>query len=194
MNNNIWIWVVVALVVIAGIWYFMMGSSSTTTPTTGTETSTDTTGTVPSTDTNGTALSAPIGTGTGKITSLVGRQGNYTCTFFTLDGNNKSTGTLYVTSGKSRADYRTDAGATGKTTTAHVIRTGGIVYTWVDGMTSGYKTTDPNGVAIPKNSNSVGYFATDKDTNLSWDCHAWLPDMTQFAIPQALSFIDTTAE
>ncbi len=178
-------WIVLAVIVVGGAWYvFSMKSDGTSAPQDQTGTSADTTGTTGSSQAGDTAT--PTGKGSGSLTSIYSRGGNYTCTFETIGSGVKSTGTVYVAGGKTRADISTSA--VGVTTVVHTIRSGSTSYTWVNGQSIGYKTAITATPTHPANSTGAGVTG-DNTSQVNWDCHAWLPDMTQFAVPSSITFI-----
>lgn len=178
MSKNLIIGIVVVIVVLGGwyLWSQNPGAQGPTTDTTGTQADT----TTPS-------------KGTGSLASVFSRGGNYTCTFETVStaagtGSNSS-GTIYVASGKTRGDFSASAGSS-VTTMVHIIRDGSMSYTWVSGQSTGFKTPITPTSSIVPNPSGAG-FTEDQLATVTWDCHAWLPDATQFVPPTSVTFVQT---
>jgi hypothetical protein len=185
MSKQVIIWIIVAAVVVLGGWYLWSQNSGTISPS---PTTTDTTGDTSSADT----ATAPTGSGTGSLQSIFSRGGNYTCTFSTVStaagtGSNSS-GTIYVANGKTRGDFSASTGS-GTPIQVHVIRADGMNYNWVQGQTTGIKNAITTSSAIVPNPSGAG-FSEDTLASVSWDCHAWYPDATQFVPPTSITFIE----
>ncbi|MEK7063816.1 MAG: hypothetical protein AAB955_03975 [Patescibacteria group bacterium] len=125
--------------------------------------------------------------GTGTLRTVLSKGGNYTCTLEFAEAKEKSSATIYGAAGKIRQDFRQTDNADGTFTDTHVIKTGGVVYTWVDGNVVGLKSYS-TGPVLPSVS-GVG-FSTTADATVSWNCHAWLPDQKLFTLPKEISFVD----
>lgn len=198
MNNYIW-GAVIVIVLVAG--YFLvtagasvpgLGTVATTTPATTDDTSTTGTPTKTPTGTKPaptTELPAPVGLGTGTLTNLFLRAGTYTCTFDYHDQTGRSYGAIFSSGGKRHGDFIFDNAKSGKSTSAHTITIGGTVYTWVDGMTAGFKTPLSATLKIPSSVAAAGFVA-ENNPGVAWDCHPWIVDQKQFAIPSSISFIN----
>lgn len=174
--------IIIAIVLTGGAWYFLTRGPSTP----GTETATATT-----TESAAVTGTAPAGKGTGPLQNVFSRGGNYTCTFGTVNtaaaAASQSSGTLYVAGGKTRGDFSVLA-STGTRTTVHIIRSGGTNYTWVDGQTTGTKTAITATTATRINPSGAG-FSEDQFATVSWDCHPWLTDSSQFVPPTSIAFV-----
>lgn len=185
-KENIIIGAIALLVLVTLGWYlFSQGPGVQAPGTTATTTQ--------SADTSGAAadVAAPAGKGTGPLQNVFTRGGNYTCTFATASTaagtGAKSSGTIYVAAGKTRGDFSVLSNA-GVRTTVHIIRNSSTNYTWIDGQTSGTKTAITATTATRINPSGAG-FTEDQFASVSWDCHAWLTDATQFVPPASITFV-----
>lgn len=109
-----------------------------------------------------------------------------TCTY----SSDKSQGTLYMDGGKVRGDISTDTKVNNQMVKSHIIISDKIIYMWSDGENSGYKMTyDPNATPAPagtKTTNASG--ALDPNTQMNYNCSAWIADNSKFAVPTGIKF------
>ncbi len=193
MNKNLIIGLVVVIVIALGAWYVLSQGSGTATPTGAPTTSTTTTSSAATSGAVADETTPPVGKGSGSLQSVLSRGGNYTCTFTTIStaagSGSKSSGTIYVSAGKTRGDFSATTN-TGATTMVHIIRSGSTSYTWVAGQPTGSKAAiTPTSPTITNPSG--GSITQDQFANVSWDCHAWLPDVTQFVPPPSIKFVQS---
>jgi hypothetical protein len=182
-KQTIIIGIIVLLVIVLGGWYLFTQGPGTPGPAS----------TATTTQSAETGAATPVGTGTGPLKSILSRGGNYTCTFGTVStaagtGSNSS-GTLYVAAGQSRGEFSVTSN-TGTVTLVHVIRSGGMSYTWIEGQPTGIKTPINATTATRINPSGAG-FSEDQFASVSWDCHPWVPDPKQFVPPTLITFTES---
>lgn len=199
MNERGAIGVIVAVVLVvvlaggAGAWYFMQNRggfsltpSATPVPTLGLPSPIPT----PTSQAQGTTL-------TGKITDLVDKGQNLTCTFERPDAAASIRGTVYVAAQgqRLRGDFTVEqAGAAPMV--GHTLRDGQTMYVWADTLPQGTKFTigeespaaGPTASAAPNTAQAV------IDENLTYSCQVWAVDETVFALPTNVQFVDVSAQ
>jgi len=176
MSRNSIIWTVVVIIVIAlGIWYFaydggsgmMSGTATSTNATSTMATSTDTTGTQ---STTGTGNGTTVASGTATFHSIFTQNGNYECDFSQTSASAQGRNVIYIADGKMRGEFRTSSGNV--TTATLMIYSGGYLYSWQEGATTGTKTAISSlsqlPTAVPENLRSGAVLGTS-DSSVGWD-------------------------
>jgi hypothetical protein len=137
----------------------------------------------PSTSQNSQASSVSTGT----LRSLVTRGGKFTCTITAVDNSNKTTGTIYGAGNESRLDLQIQT-SDGTTVTTHTIRNGTYAYVWMEGQSVGQKSLlNSTNSVLPTPSGN--YSHVSDTTQISSDCHPWIPDQSQFTPPKGITFV-----
>ena len=163
-------------------WYFS-GSNTTVNSTPQQSVSTTTTGSV--TTTAGTEQ--PVVTNT--FHSIFTQQGSYSCTYEQVTTSSRSSSVIYIASGMMRGEFRTTTG-TG-TKADFMIYRGGSLYSWKEGATVGTKASIKTLADLPSvipTDLTSGAIIGASSNNVSWDCHDWINDPTQFVIPTYVKF------
>ncbi len=137
----------------------------------------------------------------GSIRELLAKN-NVRCETRTTDTALRSTGTVYIASGKMSGDFTTEAPQ--GTVNTHFIADGSSIYTWQDGATEGVKLSaqamyglDPSEMTTTIN-NGQGT-TTEKaspapyNSNVEYTCEAWVPDNARFTPPSSVTFTDLSA-
>jgi hypothetical protein len=116
------------------------------------------------------------------------------CTVSYSTDNNQTQGTIYIDSGKMRADFT--AQIQGSTKVSHMINDGTYVYTWLDGMATGFKmqpqmnmaptSTPQSGMHNPNGSQR----GIDPNANYQYNCSVWTADSSEFVPPTSVTFSD----
>ena len=144
--------------------------------------------------TSSTPDNAPTSTATANtpakssFRSIFTQSGNHECTFAQSGTSTQSSSVVRISNGKMRGEFRT----TGTVTSADLmIYSNGSLYVWKEGSTTGKRTSITSlselPATIPKDLTSGAIFGTSSE-NVSWDCHDWLAEAGQFAIPSYVSF------
>ncbi|MBV9159820.1 MAG: hypothetical protein JO019_04460 [Candidatus Kaiserbacteria bacterium] len=118
-----------------------------------------------------------------SLKALLTSQTPQTCTF----SSGAETGTVFVASGKARGDFSTSVN--GKAMSAHMISDGTTVYTWMDGMSTGYKVSI-NASAAASSSSSQSFNANQ---TMDYHCSPWSADNAKFQMPAGVTFTDVSA-
>jgi len=169
--------VVLVLVAVLAIWYVvsMRTTSSDETAQTATTTSgTPTTGNTP---------------GANTFHSIFTQSGNHECTYELVDATSRNSSVIYIADGKMRGEFRTTTG--GKASANLMIYSGGFLYSWKEGATTGKKTSIKSladlPAIIPQDITSGAIFGTSAD-NVSWNCHDWNKDAKLLTLPTYVTF------
>jgi len=182
MNQNKLIAIIVVIVlVVLGILYF----SSSNTGVTGIQGETGTT-TVPTGATGNTAVK-PASSNTFR--SIFTQTGNHQCSYEQVAASGRSSSVIYLADGKMRGEFRTTSGSVNSANI--MIYSGGILYSWKEGATTGKKSSIKSMAdlpdAIPSDLTSGGGFGASLN-NVSWDCHDWAKDPTMLVLPTYVKF------
>jgi len=183
MNQKTLTWGVVIVIVVAlGIWYFAssgtagitQGETATTSPT--------------ASATTGTPAATAQGS-TSTFRSIFTQSGNHQCDYSQSNSTGQSTSVIYLADGKMRGEFRSTM--SGASTASLMIYTGGYLYSWKEGATTGKKSSiralsDLPDV-IPQDLTSGAIFGTASDS-VGWNCHSWLKDVKLFTIPAYVTF------
>lgn len=109
------------------------------------------------------------------------------CTFSSEDSGVASTGTFYVSGGKSRGDISSNV--EGKATTTHMIYDNNSSYVWMDNSSTGFKMAinKDDVKAAQDSSKSQG---VDPNKNYKFNCSGWSTDNSMFSAPTNVEFKD----
>lgn len=111
------------------------------------------------------------------------------CTFQNSTDSSTSEGGVYLAKGMMRGDFTSTSG--GQTFKSHMITKDGSVYTWVDNMDTGFKTSiDADAQAKTDDSQKQ---AVDINQELNYDCKSWSADNSTFELPANITFTDLGA-
>ncbi|MEK7601598.1 MAG: hypothetical protein AAB480_03660 [Patescibacteria group bacterium] len=182
MNQKTIVWGIVVLVILAlGAWYLSSSGASSTGTQGETATTTTTTGTT------GTPAGTPATTNTFK--SIFTQSGNHQCDYSQSNSTGQSTSVIYIADGKMRGEFRSTM--SGASTASLMIYSGGYLYSWKEGATTGKKSSiralaDLPDV-IPQDLTSGAIYGTSANT-VGWNCHDWLKDVKLFTIPTYVTF------
>ena len=171
--------IVAVIIILFGIWYFASNSIGAGAPTAAT--STESSGTAP-----GTSAAAPRSTNTFR--SIFTQSGNHECRYEQVGTSSQTTSVVYIADGKMRGEFRT----IGAVPSANLmIYSGGVLYSWKEGATTGKKTSisalSDLPQAIPQDLSSGAIFGVSSE-NVSWDCHDWARDVRLFILPTYVTF------
>ena len=125
----------------------------------------------------------------GSTAQLMARGGDHKCTFDQTVENSHSTGTVYISNGKMRGDFKSDVSAAGTNMSveSHMISDGEFMYTWSSMMPTGFKMKIDQ-ASSPSDEAGQGTF--DANMKLSYDCAPWSPGSSQFTLPSSITFTE----
>ena len=125
----------------------------------------------------------------GNFASMMRTGKNYECTFAYKDGENSSSGTVYMTAGadRLRGDFSVADSAAGAME-VHMIRDGGYNYLWGSSMPQGIKMAITNKEMLFESDTN-----SPVDENVDYDCRGWNVDNSKFSLPRDIEFQDMTA-
>ena len=175
------LWIILAILIIAGlVWYFNSKKG-------GDEYA------VKSTSSGDQTQPAASGNQPMSLKDLMAGGGAKKCTFtFSQNANTQSQGTVYVAGGKMSGDFSVTVN--GKQQMSHMINDGTTVYTWVDGMGSGFKmaaSASENQQTPPAGQNSTQ--SVDPNSKYDYNCSNWSVDNNEFTPPSSVTFTDFSA-
>jgi uncharacterized membrane protein len=152
--KKIIIYTVIGLIIIFGVIFFIMNKGGTPT----TATSPD------------------------SIRSILSSGASKQCTINQTTDTTKVTGSVYIANGKMRADIT--SASTGVTTNAHMVISNDYTYTWVDGVSTGFK------VAMSQSTTDTSRQPLDLDDQKGVVCTSWSANDAKFDLPTNISFPD----
>lgn len=176
---------IVAVIILAvlGVWYYSSNSNPATDTQTETATSSDTTGVT------GTPAATTPAAGSSTFRSIFTQTGNHQCDYTQTGTSSQGNSVIYIADGKMRGEFRTTT--SGISTASLMIYTGGYLYSWKEGATTGtkssIKTIADLPEVIPSDLTSGVILGTGSD-NVGWNCHDWLKDTKLFTIPAYVTF------
>lgn len=100
-------------------------------------------------------------------------------------------GTSYIASGKMRGDFSSTVN--GKTTSGHMIMADNTSYTWIDGMSTGFKVSLSALSTTTTGQSSSSQQGIDPEKKVDYKCSSWTPDNSQFTLPSGITFTDFSA-
>lgn len=108
------------------------------------------------------------------------------CAFQNSADSSASEGKVYLAKGMMRGDFTSTSG--GQTFTSHMITKDGSVYSWVDNMDTGFKTSiDADAQAQTDNDQKQ---AVDINQELNYNCKPWSTNTSTFELPANITFND----
>ncbi len=127
---------------------------------------------------------------TETFTNVLPKVGNYECNYETVTQSMVNTNTVYLSDGKMRAEFRSQA-SSGVVTSSAVVYDGTYLYTWTEGQPVGTvsrpKSISDFPVVIPRDlveSKSLGSGVN----SASWSCHPWSKNPSMLVKPSYVKF------
>ncbi len=129
------------------------------------------------------------GTGafTGSLAELLGRGGDWKCTFGAQGSGFTSSGTTYISGGKMRSDFSSQIQQVKQTVDSHMIQDGGFVYVWTSLAQQGFKAKTTLGTKDA--TAQFGAQGVNIDQKYNYNCSAWTVDASMFALPKGITFV-----
>lgn len=125
------------------------------------------------------ADSADVHSFSGSLFELSNRSGNWECTFANTKNRVRASGVVYVSEGKARGDF--ESNAEGITVESHILVRDGFIYTWSPIAQNGFRARQA--VNNEANNNSDFQYAYE------YTCKTWTVDSFFFEIPP-IAFVD----
>jgi hypothetical protein len=127
-------------------------------------------------------------TAQGTLKSLLANGKSVKCSFDNSASDSaKSSGTVYVASGKMRGDFQVTSAET--TTVSHMIVDSQNSYLWTDNSKQGFKFAvnqqEPTGTTSGTSGGSQG---PDINQTVNYSCQDWSPDNSMFNLPSDITF------
>ena len=129
-----------------------------------------------------------------SLSDLIMKGGNQKCSYTVQDAEAGATsGTTYIAPRKVRTDF-TFTAKDGKKNDGSMIYDGTTLYTWSSAQKEGIKMTLEKTFeeTIADATNMQGDFS-EVNKKMQYDCSAWNGDMTMFAPPKTVTFVDYSA-
>lgn len=124
---------------------------------------------------------------TGSLADLVGRGGDWKCTFGAQGNGYSSTGTTYVSGGKMRSDFSSKIQQVNQTVDSHMIQDGGFVYVWTSLAKQGFKAKATLGTKDA--STQFQAQGVNIDQKYNYNCAPWTVDASLFVLPKEVTFV-----
>lgn len=121
---------------------------------------------------------------TGTVQDLIGRGGNYSCTWNESQKNIRSTGIVYVSEKNLAANAQVII--SGFTVTANVIGDGKKFYVWTS--IPGSKGMSLNYSELEKTAAKASPQTELLKQKLNFMCSPWTPDSSKFTLPTNITF------
>lgn len=121
-----------------------------------------------------------------SIKGLLGLGKSLTCTFSDATSTAKTTGTVYIASGKVRGNFTSNVTNVGEVK-SYMISDGQEVYIWSDMMKQGFKMKVAASQQTKPNPDAV---APDINKELNYSCNPWTADASVFVPPASVTFMD----
>jgi hypothetical protein len=178
MQNKLFIYGLVGVVLVGGIVAFAMKKSDTS----------------QNGENSDPTQTAPIGMTEGAtLKDLIATNGSNKCTFSETVANSQNSGTIYINDEKMRGDFVTVA--SGQTINSHMIVINETSYVWSDMATQGIKMSFAKLAAQASSSASTNTQSKTVDINqrLNYDCSNWSADASVFSLPSNITFTDLSS-
>lgn len=121
-----------------------------------------------------------------SLSTLLASSVSQKCTFTNKTDTSESSGTVYVSGGKMRGDFKTVA--SGRTMQSHMIVDGQTSYMWSDEMPQGFKMDFADMQKQDTKNQTV-----DVNQQLDYSCGSWSADASAFVTPAGIEFKDMQA-
>lgn len=123
----------------------------------------------------------------GSLAELIGRGGDWKCTFGAQGNGYSSSGTTYVSGGKMRSDFSSQIQQVKQAVDSHMIQDGGFVYVWTSLAAQGFKAKATLG---SKDATAqFGKQGVNIDQKYNYNCSPWKVDASLFALPKGITFV-----
>jgi hypothetical protein len=175
-----WLYIIIGILVIAGLGWWIWSAKGAP--------SSDTQGQTASTTVNGGSTATQAGA-QNTFKSIFAGSGNHECIYDQVTSSSQTKSVIQIADGKMRGEFRTTSG--NQTIATLMVYTGGYLYSWKEGATTGTRTSISSVAdlpdAIPQDLTSGAIFGTSAES-VGWDCHAWLKDATVLTVPSYVKF------
>lgn len=127
---------------------------------------------------------ATAGAFSGSMADLSKRGGSWKCTVDTSTAQAASSGTVYVSGKKVRAEFAMNVQGYG-TMNSYMIADGEYTYSWSSAMPQGVKAKM---TAEETSSPATSGESMDANSKYSYNCEAWTADESKFVVPTDVTF------
>ncbi|MBY0539328.1 hypothetical protein K2P56_02760 [Patescibacteria group bacterium] len=126
------------------------------------------------------------GTFSGSLADLIGRGGNWQCTFNVESGVANSSGTVFISGEKLRGDFASVVPQLNQTIDSHMIQSEGYVYVWTSLAPQGFKAKTT--IGTPDGTTAFQGQGINIDQQYNYNCTAWVADSSKFELPSGVTF------
>lgn len=122
----------------------------------------------------------------GSLADLIGRGGDWQCTFDVASGVANSSGTVYVSGEKLRGDFSSMVPQLNQTIDSHMIQNDGYVYVWTSLTPQGFKAKTT--IGTPDGTTAFQGQGVDINQQYDYNCTRWAADASVFELPRGVTF------
>lgn len=121
------------------------------------------------------------------FTEFMKKTGSYKCTVTQTVATMTTNGTVYLDSGKVKADFAVSVA--GQSINTSMIVRDGYSYTWTSNSpTKGFKTKIATNTTGNSSSSPKGTYTWDGSQIGEYSCDAWVAEASMFEIPKTVTF------
>lgn len=122
----------------------------------------------------------------GSLADLLGRGGDWQCTFTSESDVANSSGTVYVSGAKLRGDFASVVPQLNQTIDSHMIQSDGYVYVWTSLTPQGFKAKTT--IGTPDGTTQFQGQGVDINQQYNYNCAPWAVDGSKFELPAGVTF------
>lgn len=127
-----------------------------------------------------------VGAFSGSLADLLGRGGDWQCTFGVENQVSNSSGTVYVSGSKIRGDFESMVPQLNQTIDSHMIQSDGFVYVWTSLAPQGFKSKAT--IGTPDGTTAFRDQGIDINQAYDYNCTPWAADASKFELPAGVTF------
>lgn len=132
--------------------------------------------------------SATEGAGLMSAKELLASGKTEVCTFTNKDDQSETSGTMYISKGKMRGEFKVSAA--GQQFDAYMIGDGTDAYSWSSLAATGVKISLAGSMMKSDTTEKQSF---DADAKVKYECEDWKADASKFEIPTDIKFMDASA-
>jgi len=127
--------------------------------------------------------------GSATFASFLAQGGSRSCDVTVENESAPASGVVFVNGDQIRADITARPTTFGGVEVrAHMIQTGGYVYSWSDLIPRGVKIVVSQGIS------AAAQQGFDANAQVSYTCSPWVPDPSKFVVPATVTFMELEAQ
>lgn len=122
----------------------------------------------------------------GSLADLIGRGGDWQCTFTADNQIANSSGTVFISGEKLRGDFASVVPQLNQTIDSHMIQNDGYVYVWTSLTAQGFKAKTT--IGTPDGTTAFQGQGVDINQAYDYNCTPWAADASKFELPSGITF------